>query len=102
MRQNVPPVAERVGEIQVERDQSPTACDARLVDDFFSGATEVLGAHCIHIVPALGEEWDESDIEVFIQLELQDSEGSSGMGMIRSRVISAAYAKAARMSSMVN
>ena len=44
----------------------------------------------IRFVSHLDDKRHQADIEVLIQLELHSAVGSAGMGMIRSRVISAA------------
>jgi hypothetical protein len=91
--------AEGTGEVQIERNQSSAAVAARFVDGFVRATRQLFVAHRVHVVAALGQKRRQSDIKILVKLESHDLTGSDGSGMIRSRVISAANANAARTSS---
>jgi hypothetical protein len=63
------------------------------------GCAESLAVDRVDVMPTLFKERDKPQIEVLVELEPHVSDTSEGTGITRSRVISAAYAKQARMSS---
>ena len=72
---------------------------ASLKDRFVRASRQSLGNDRIRIESLFGRFWDEADVEVLVEFQPHVETGSVGMGTMRSRVISAANANAARMSS---
>src|SRR5207302_6107072 len=91
--------AKGVREVHVQRDEGSAGRSARFVDQLIVASRQAFGRHDVHVMTALGQEWNEADIEVLVEFQLQSWDDSTGIGITRSRIISAAYAKAARISS---
>jgi hypothetical protein len=82
--------SEWIRKIQVQCDENAPSVTACVVDHLVSTSGQILIAHGVYIVTPSQQQRDDSDIEVLIQLEHHECDDSTGMGITRSRVISAA------------
>jgi len=89
----------RIGEVQIQREQNSVGTYAGIVDGIVVGTGKSLTLDRVHIVPTRFDQRHKSKVYVLVQLELHGSPASVETGIMRSRVISAANANAARMSS---
>lgn len=87
-----------VREVEVQGDERSVFPDGPMEEGLVFNTRQTLVPTRSRVMAGLLEDLRESDIEVLVQLESQERISISS-GRIRSRVISAANASAARMSS---
>ncbi len=91
-----------IRKVQIQSNQDTTGTYAGFINHVISAAGQILTSYGIYVVTALFNQRRQADIEILVKFEPHGSAASVETGITRSRVISAANAKAARMSSRHN